>query len=55
MNVMVLVAVVFRLQELAVIHIRRRMAQSELAVARIRQQIVECLATVLADDDDIEL
>ena len=27
------------------------MAESELAVARIRQQIEECLATIAADDD----
>ena len=39
----------------AVIRVRRRVAESELAVARIRQQIEECLATISADDDDIEL
>ena len=56
MIVIVLVAVVFLLQELAVIRIRRRVVgESELAVARIRQQIEECLATISADDDDIEL
>ena len=55
MIVVVLVAVVFLLQELAVIRIRRRVVESELAVARIRQQIEECLATISADDDDIEL
>ena len=54
MIVVVLVAVVFLLQELAVIRIRRRVVESELAVARI-QQIEECLATISADDDDIEL
>ena len=43
----------FLLQELAVIRIRRQVAESELAVARIRQQIDECLATI--DDDDIKL
>ena len=53
--IVVLVAVVFLLQELAVIRIRRRMGESELAVARIRQQIEECLATISADNDDIEL
>ena len=41
----------FLLQELAVVRIRRRVAESELA--RIRQQIDECLATI--DDDDIKL
>ena len=55
MIVVVLVAVVFLLQEMAVIRIRRRVADSELAVARIRQQIQECLATISVDDDDIEL
>ena len=55
MIVIVLVAVVFLLQELAVIRIRRRVGENELAVARIRQQIEECLATISADDDDIEL
>ena len=55
MIVVVLVAVVFLLQELAVIRIRRRVAESELAVVRIRQQIQECLATISVDDDDIEL
>ena len=55
MIVIVLVALVFLLQELAVIPIRRRVGESELAVARIRQQIEECLATISADDDDIEL
>ena len=54
MIVVVLVAVVFLLQELAVIRIRRRVAESELAVVRIRQQIQECLATISVDDDDIE-
>ena len=53
MIVIVLVAVVFLLQELAVIRIRRRVVESALAVARIRQQIEEFLATI--DDDDIEL
>ena len=53
MIVIVLVAVVFLLQELAVVRIRRRVAESELAAARIRQQIDECLATI--DDDDIKL
>ena len=53
MIVIVLVAVVFLLQELDVIRIRRRVVESALAVARIRQQIKECLATI--DDDDIEL
>ena len=43
----------FLLQELAVIRIRRRVAESELAVARVRQQIDECLSTL--DDDDIKL
>ena len=55
MIVVVLVAAVFLLQELAVIRIRRLVVESELAVARIRQQIQECLATISADDDDIEL
>ena len=56
MIVVVLVAVVFLLQELAAIRIRRRVVESVLAVARIRQQIDECLATISADDDnDIEL
>ena len=55
MIVVVLVAVVFLLQELAVIRIRRRVAESELAVVRIRQQIQECLATISVDDDDIKL
>ena len=55
MIVVVLIAVVFLLQELAVIRIRRRVVESELADARIRQQIEECLATISADDDDIEL
>ena len=55
MIVIVLAAVVFLLQELAVIRIRRRVAESELAVTRIRQQIEECVATISADDDDIEL
>ncbi len=55
MIVIVLVAVVFLLQELVVIRTRRRVAESELAVARIRQQIEECLATISANDDDIEL
>ena len=41
MIVIVLVAVGFLLQELAVIRIRRRVGESELAVARIRQQIEE--------------
>ena len=43
----------FMLQELAVIRIRRRVAENELAVARIRQHIDECLATI--DDDDIKM
>ena len=55
MIVIVLVAVVFLLHELAVIRIRRQMGETELAVARIRKQIDECLATISADDDDIEL
>ena len=55
MIVVVLVAVVFLLQELAVIRIRRRVAESELAIVRIRQQIQECLATISVDDDDIVL
>ena len=55
MIVVVLVAAVFLLQELVVIPIRRRVVESELAVARIRKQIQECLATISADDDDIEL
>ena len=55
MIVIVLVAVVFLLQELAVIRVRRRVAESELDVPRIRQEIQECLATISADDDDIEL
>ena len=53
MIVIVLVAVVFLLQELAVIRIRCRVAESELAVARVRQQIDACLATI--DDDDIKV
>ena len=55
MIVIVLVAVVFLLKELAVLRTRRRVAENELAVARIRQQIKECLATISGDDDDIEL
>ena len=55
MIVIVFVAVVFLLQELAAIRTRRRVPESELAVARIRQQIDECLATISGDDDDIEL
>ena len=55
MVVVVLVAVVFLLHELAVIRIRRRVAESELAVVRTRQQIQECLATISVDDDAIEL
>ena len=55
MIVVVLVAAVFLLQELAVIRIRRRVVESDLAVARIRQHIQECMATISADDDDIEL
>ena len=51
----VLVAVLFLLQELAVIRTRRRVAENELAVARKRQQNEKCLATISADDDDIEL
>ena len=54
MIVIALVAVGFLLQELALIRTRRRVAESELAVARI-QQIEECLATISGDDDDIEL
>ncbi len=55
MIVIVFVAVVFLLQELAVIRTRRRVAESELAVARIRQQIEEYLVSISGDDDDIEL
>ena len=55
MIVIVLAAVVFLLQELAVIRIRRRVGENELAVAYIRQHIDKCLATISADDDDIEL
>ena len=55
MIVIVLVAVVFLLHVLAVIRTRRRVVESELAVARLRQQIEECLATKSADGDDIEL
>ena len=55
MIVVVLVAAEFLLQELAIIRIRRRVGESELAVARIRQQTEECLATISAGDDDIEL
>ena len=55
MIVVVLVATVFLLKELAVIRIRRRVVESELAFARIRQQIQECLATISADYDNIEL
>ena len=55
MVVIVLVAVVFLLQELAAIRIRRRVVESMLAVAHIRQQIDECLATISADDDDDDI
>ena len=53
--VIVLVAVVYLLHELTLIRTRRRVEESELAVARIWQQIEECLATMSTDDDDIEL
>ena len=49
-----LVAVVFLLQELAVIRIRPRVVESMLAVACIRQQIDECLATISADEEEEE-
>ena len=49
------VIVVFLLHELAVIRTRRQVAESELVVARVQQQIEECLVTISADDDDIEL
>ena len=55
MIVIVLVAVVFLLQELAAIRIRRRVVENMLAVARIRQHIDECLATISADDDDDDI